>query len=255
MKSVLFTCGIGDFIAMESYFTKSERESVSSIHWASRARVSLMDLIPFVFPNVKTHKIERDTWGAPFTRTFCISSRKELPGLDPSVDDWSVKIIVDDFKRGRRRFQGSTLASSKLADISGLNLPASYFVFHAYSENARTPIRDLTAEELAFAAKRIQRSHAIVIVNKGGQGLPIPGAIDLSDQLTLLEAIEVTKQASGFVGAASVFSVVASKVLPPAKLFIKGSLDLKINYSNFYYAPHRTHDFVAQNLLRILQRV
>ena len=255
MKSVLFTCGIGDFIAMESYFTPAERAEVESIHWASRARASLMDLIPFVFPNVKTHKIERDTWGAPFTRTFCISSRKELPGLDPSVHDWSVKIIVDDFKRGRRRFQGSTLVGRKLADISALNLPARYFVLHPYSENARTPVRDLSAEELSFACKRIQRIMSIVVINKGGNCNPIPGTIDLSDQLTLPESIEVVKQSSGFVGAASVFSVVASKVLPPQKLFIKGSLDLKMNYSNFYYAPHRTHDFVAQNLMRILQRV
>jgi hypothetical protein len=250
---ILLTCGLGDFIAMASYFTDAERASVQTIHWATRARESLMQLVPFVFPNVAEHVVERDTWGAPFSKTFCISSRAELPGLDPAVTDWSVKFIVEDVKRKRRKYQGSTLANGALCDISRLDLPARYYVVHPHSENARTPIRDLTSEEWAGVHRHLhQRGIPIVIVNKGGERLPEQlGVIDLSDQLTLLEAIEVTKHAAGFVGAASLFSVIASKTLPIERIRIKGSADLKKNYYWFYYAPHATNAFITDDLLKM----
>ena len=251
---VLLTCGIGDFIAMESHFTAKERDDVMVIHWASRARQTLMELTPFVFKNVEKHVIERDTWGEPFTKTFCISSRKELPRLDPSVIDWSVKGIVNEVKSGRRKYEGSTLVKQQLCDISRLKLPDKYFVVHPYSENARTPVRDLTNDEWLFAHNRLRTlGMPIVIVNKGGESIrQLPGVTDLTNQLSLAEAIEVTKRGTGFVGAASLFSVIASKIMPINRLFIKGSRDLKMNYSWFYYAPHRTNTFVSDSLLRTM---
>jgi hypothetical protein len=254
MKRVLFTCGVGDFIAMESYFTAAEREDVEAIHWASRARQTLMELVPFVFQNVKEHIIERDSWGPPFSRTFCISSRRELPRLNPSVHDWSVKIIVGEVRHRLRHYRNSTLVAHQLCNISHLNLPPYYFAVHPYSDNARTPIRDLTHEEWRLAHARLQdRNIPLVVVNRGDELLQsLPGVIDLTNKLTLLEAIEVTKHAAGFIGAASVFSVVASKTLPSNRLFIKGSRDLKLNYSAFYYAPHKTNSFVNDSLLGAL---
>jgi hypothetical protein len=251
---VLLTCGIGDFIALESYLTRAEREAVEVIHWASRARAALMALIPFVFRNVKRHVVERDTWGAAFTKTFCISSAKELPGLAKGVRDWSVGVIVNDYRRKQRHYDQSSVIANRLCDVSRLGLPEKYFVVHPYSENARTPVRDLTRDEWLLAYKRLnQRSIPIVIVNTGGERLEsLPDVIDLTNRLTLLEAIEVTKGAAGFIGAASLFSVVASKTLPADRLFIKGSKDLKMNYATFYYAPLRGNAFVDPKLASIL---
>ncbi len=251
---ILLTCGIGDFVAMESYLTDAEREAVRAIHWASRARPALMELVPFAFPNLDEHVVERDTWGPPFSATFCIYSRKDLPNLDPSVLDWSVKIIVDQVRSKARRYTSSSLVRRSLCDISRLQLPERYFVVHPYSENARTPVRDMTPQEWALAHSRIRSQNAVpIIVNKGGQRLErLPGTLDLTDELTLAESIEVTKRASGFIGAASLFSVVASKTLPSNRIIIKGSRDLKMNYSGFYYAPHATNSIVTVNLLRTL---
>lgn len=252
---VLLTCGIGDFIAMESYFTPTERLAVRAIHWASRARAALMQLVPLVFPNAGEYVVERDKFGPPFSRTFCIHSARELPGLDPRVVDWNVAQIVAEVRSRARRYGGSSFVGRKLADVSRFNLPPRYFVVHPYSENARTPIRDLTEQEWVLAHKRIRLNSATaVIINRGEQRLQrLPNTIDLTNETTLEEAIEITNGASGFIGAASLFSVVAAKTLPASHLVIKGSRDLKMNYAGFYYAPHATGAIVTCNLLRTLR--
>jgi len=255
VTAILLTCGLGDFVALESHLSPAEREAVTAIHWATRNRESLLALVPFVFPNVADHVIERDTWGAAFTREFSVASRAEFPDLDSAVLDWNVRSIVDDVWHGRRKYHGSTVARTQFANISRLKLPAEYFVVHPFSENARTEVRDLRVEEWMVTRAYIHgRCDArIVIVNKGGERLPHPaGVIDLTNQLTLLEAIEVTKGASGFIGCASVFSVVAAKVLPEDRLFIKGNKYLRKYFHWFYYAPHEGNAFISTDLLKIL---
>jgi len=249
-KEILLTCGIGDFVAMTSYLTENERTSVEVIHWATRARDSLMHLIPFIFPNVKTHIVVRDKWGPAFSKDFCIASRAELPSLAASVVDWNIAALVREAKARKRKFYGSPLVARQLCNIGHLELPGRYFVVHPYSENARTPIRDLTDSEWRRVHCTLQaRGFPIVIVNKGGIPFaPLAGVIDLTDKLTLIEAIEVTKGAAGFIGAASLFSVIASQLLPKEKLFVKGSGDLKNNFAWFYYAPHVSNSFVVNEL-------
>jgi hypothetical protein len=249
------TCGIGDFIAMESYFTAAERDSVEVIHWATRARKSLMELVPFVFRNVKRHVVERDTWGPAFSKDFSIASRDELPGLDGSVVDWNVNAIVEQVRAGKRTYAVSPLIAQPLWDITHLQLPERYFVVHPYSENARTPVRDLSFNEWLSVYSFVRARHtSVVVVNKGGIPYASPSdVIDFTDRLDLLAAIEVTKGACGFAGVASVFSVVASKVLPKESLFIKGGRDLRENYSSFYYAPLVGNSFITDNLIKICQ--
>jgi hypothetical protein len=96
-----------------------------------------------------------------------------------------------------------------------------------------------------------------VIINKGDERMKqYPNVIDLSDQLSLLEAIEVTKQSSGFIGASSIFSVVASKVLAPGQIFIKGYKLLKDEFAWFYYAPHEdASQLVVQDLTSIIPKL
>lgn len=252
-QEILLTCGIGDFIAMTSYLAENERKSVKTIYWATRARESLLQLVPFVFPNVKNHIIVRDKWGPAFSKDFCVTSGADLPGLMPSIADWNIAAIVREARARKRVFHGSPLVRQQLCDIGRLKLPASYFVAHPYSENARTWVRDLTETEWLRVYRRLQeRGFPIVVVNKGGSPFaPLLGVIDLTDKLTLLEAIEVTKGASGFIGAASLFSVIAAQLLPKEELIIKGSRDLKDNFSWFYYAPHTSNSFVVRNLTKL----
>ena len=249
-REILLTCGIGDFIAMTSYLTEHERNGVEVIHWATRARESLLNLIPFVFPNVKTHVVVRDKWGPAFSKDYSVASRAELPDLETSIVDWSVAVLIREARSGKRLFRGSPLVTQRVCGIEHLKLPIGYFVVHPYSQTARTSFRDLTEKEWRHVHARLHAQGVpIVIVNEGETIFsPLPGVVDLTNKLTLVEAIEVIKGACGFVGAASVFSVIAAKVLPADKLCVKGHPDLKNNFSWFYYAPYNDNSFVVADI-------
>lgn len=255
MMRILISCGIGDFIGIESYMRHDEREAVVAIHWATRQREGLQEIVPFAFPNLREHVIERDTWGAPFTDDFCVSSRDQLPNLPPEVLDWSVRACCDEI-RGGRTFYGSTFVKRTLCDITYLQLPPRYFVVHPYSENARTPERDLNPEEWLAVQRHVARLRLpLVIINKGDERMRQQHeALDLTGKLTLLEAIEVTKGAAGFVGCSSLFAAIAAKFLPAEYLFIKSNRSVKMHFYWLYYAPQESNSFVTDDLLKIIPR-
>jgi len=249
---ILLTCGIGDFIAMESHAPLVERELVTSIHWATRARESIQQLVPFVFPNVEEHVVQRDTWGAPFTTEFCVSSRDDLPNLPPEVVDWSVKVVSDEIRTGQRRFHGSALMDVQLATLDGIPLPTRpYFVVHPFSENARTVERDLDPRERTAAFRHAAKlGYSCVVVNKGGPRIAVPpNVVDLSDKLTLFQTLEIVKRAAGFIGCASFPAVLAAQVLTPQWLFVKCNPSVKRFYHWLYYAPQSTNQFCSSDLL------
>lgn len=258
MSRILLTCGAGDFIALESFLTLKERCEVTEIFWATRARSLIEQLVPWVFPNVIAQTVVRDTWGDDFQAGFCVHSASELSeGTPTDVVDLNIDKVVTEARAGYRRYRGSSLALAQLASISHLDLPERYFVVHPYSQNARTEDRDLSHDEWALACRLLRAARVpVVVVNQGDDRYKsFPGVIDLTDKLSFLEALEVTRRASGFIGAASVFSVLAAKNLTEQQLFVKGNPSLKRDYSWFYYAPHSTNNFVNGDLKKVLPRI
>lgn len=252
---VLLTCGIGDFIALESFLTPRELNSVTEIHWATRAREALQPLLPFVFPNLTSQVIVRDDFGDAFEEGFAVESAADLPELtDNLVVDWSFKGISEDVHAGHRRYEGSSLTKKQLANVTCIE-NSKYFVVHPYSENARTTDRDMTKQEWIMTCRMLRaRGYGIIVLNKGTEKLPPqPGVEDLTNKLSLLEALEITRNASGFIGASSVFSVLAAKVCPPNNVFIKGHNLLKNFYADIYYPL--TPDVVTNDLLKTLPKL
>ena len=254
---VLLTCGIGDFISIESHLTQAEREGVTAIHWATRARREIETLVPEAFPNVVEHVIERDTWGAPFTPEFCVSSRAELPNLPDDVVDWNVAAIADEIRRGAREYRGSSLIRRELIPPT-YTLPNEYIVVHPYSENAPAAARDLTCAEWYCVQQRAKRMRLpIVIVNKGMARFPVQvrdvQVRDFTNMLSVREVVEITKGASMFVGCSSFPAIVAAQTLPAERLFVKAYPAVKKFFYWFYYAPQITNAFVTDDLRKIMQ--
>lgn len=72
--------------------------------------------------------------------------------------------------------------------------------------------------------------------------------INLSNLLSIEESIELTKQCSYFFGIDSLFSVIASKLLPSDKIYIKSNNDHAHNNKNVYWYPIKNinlHNFIT----------
>lgn len=245
-KSILLTCGLGDFIAIESYLSVRELYDVENIYWATIAENNIMPLVPHVFPNIKKH--------ISLSIKQCIEYKWELQDNEynmEDVQDYGISALFKQSLLKQRIYQGSSLIRKKLSDITYLQLPKNYIVVHPYSENAPTEARDINAHEWDIIKTHLlDKGVKIVIVNKGQLKMPShPNLIDLTNNLNILEAIEVVKLSNGFIGASSVFSVIASKVLPQWKIYVKGHNLLKDIYWKFYYAPLETNHFIQNALI------
>lgn len=257
--NLFFSCGVGDFVALESFLTDKEKENTSRVYLATRAADSIAQLAPFVFPHLKEITVPEIPWGKPFSTTFCITKKEELKTkFNHTQDlttwhDFGVVSLIDEIKKGKRTFNRSTLIEKKLTPLSKFNLPKNYFVIHPNSYNAPTVIRDLTDEEWRRIQTWLQkRKQPYVILNKCGKTTPVCSlGINLANATNLLEAIEISKKASGYLGCASAFSVVVSKLnIPHNNIFIKGHQDLRDNFTDFYYQPMR-HNRVFTSLLNL----
>ena len=253
--NILLTCGIGDFFALECFLTKEEKESVQSILWASRARRALEGMVSIVFPNLQQQIRLLDNFGPYGSDTFCINGFRELArfGIDYDplkVKDYSIKGLIPQVLQKSRTYQGSTICQTDLCDITQFDLPKTYCVIHPYSRNAAEAGRDLTEEELNIISKRLMVCKMMgIVLNVGNKmGNKCPNIIDLTNETSLLESVEITKRATKFVGCASCLSVIASKMISEHSLAIKANEMLRRRLWAFYYAPRDNNQFLHRSL-------
>lgn len=267
MSKVLFTCGVGDFIAIETWLTPAEKEAVVVIYWATRARKTIQESInlKLIFPNLQEQISLYENWCSAEEwsddirsgKIYCIQSKSDVPTLGTNVGndviDYSIVKILE---RPETPYSNSAYLRNILADIGKFNLPEKYVCIHPYSSNAIAPFRDISAEEWNSVRKYLNNNNiqGVVIGTHSNKSTPIPfdqRLLNLTDRTSIAEALEITKKSSAFIGSSSVFSVLAAKALPEEKVFIKGHhtlksssyLSYKVMYKyrrplgNFYYHP------------------
>lgn len=219
MTRVLIRCKLREFVAIESFLTHREREAVTTIYWATEDRTQIEILAKIAFPNLQDEITLRD-------------------GEQLSSDVRDLNALIGEIDEGSRVYTYSTFARYILTDVS-FNLPEKYIVVSPFSEGSRDYDQDLTQAEL----DEIKSDLPIIILDQGSttDTAFVKGAKDLRGQTSLLEAFEVVKGASGFIGAPSVLSVIASKVLDRSQLLIKGQ---QKNRTNLYFAPQVIDTFI-----------
>lgn len=148
VKSILLTGGIGDVIALESFFSDEQRQSLESIYYATRAHKTIRQIFEALpnYPSLKRHVI---IW-EDFSRVFAFHSKNELvehinPQQGSTEQDWQARISryqrwmsllepVADFSISMRfpqcncyfrPYNGSSLLKHKIADIFRFCLPGS----------------------------------------------------------------------------------------------------------------------------------
>ncbi len=235
---VLLTCGAGDFIAIEGWLAVWETHAVTEIAWATPAQKLIMPLADLVFPNLVKHETLVSNWGEAGGDDSCIETGELLSenlGRQSWEEDWSIGKIVAQASDGKREYKGSSLMGMRLCWPP--DIPKPYIAIHPVSSNAPTSTRDMDEKDWRATTHWLKRHGWLggALGTNPNDAPTHPHLYNLMGQTSLLESLEITKQAAGFIGCASVLSVMAAASIPERCVRIKGNSTLRDEYQWFYY--------------------
>jgi hypothetical protein len=261
--NVLFTGGIGDFFAIESFMTNAQRNAIKHVFLATRAQKAIQSILEAspIFPKLQRVTVLHHDW----SKIFCVVSYEHLRSLSKSekwnIDfsivpndliDNSIYYVFNEITSGKRVYNPSAIFDHCFADISRFNLPETYTFIQPYSPNDRQGgRRDFTDEDWKITLKKLESAEkkGVVVVNSDDEVPTSPYLINLSNQTSVIEAIEIAKKCDSFIGVDSCFAGLVSKFLPASSMIIKTVNQHYLNYLKVYCSPHTTFDFVHSNIV------
>lgn len=272
----LFTGGLGDFIGAESFMSDKEKDSVTTVCWATRNREEIraaVDLLS-IFPNMVEEKIlfddfcdERPTrdW-QPGDRFMNIGKKHELnikcglnlsPAELDAISDHSLDATLEGIFAGHRRFQSSRIATrTPLPDVSHFNLPDQYIVIHPWSD-AEINGREFNEHDWPSIFKFLENAELKgVVVNQSKYPAPKNDLlIDLTNKTSLKESLSIIRNASGCILCASSLACFATKIFPIHKIWLKGGHPHMFSdwATYFYHGPFTKPNEIIFKDLKILE--
>lgn len=258
-SSIFLTGGLGDTITVESFLTNSQRESIETIYYATRQFEPLKELINSsnIFPKLKNNinlwKESNDFWCffsiADFLKKEQGLNSKIKLGINNSKD-LSILVLFKEIKDKKIKYNNSSFLKKEICNVKNFKLPKEYIVVAPYSTDKRNKNRDFTQKDweksLNFCKKNNMKC---VVINKGNGHVPQNrNVINLNNQTNVIEAIEILKQSSGYLGIDSWLSVLAAKLFDENFLQIKSDNEHLLNNLYCYYAPKQKFDFIKNNI-------
>jgi hypothetical protein len=249
--------GFGDLFALDFRLTPEQRDVVTGVLCAPWTADRLQEFLPYVFKNIKE---------------ICVLNKQNNTGSQVDISKCSAHtlaalyfkepIAVVDYRwlSTEPVWRGFFLNKSN-ADISKFNLPARFILLHPYSSWSSAPDRDLKWEEFYELSRFAKRVNLPIVVIGNNQHKPRFGLkraqrrahvgavaaitsmlkwIDLTNTTTILEAVEIVKRATVFVGASSCWGVLAAAQLPATHCLIK----MDDNLLNWDYCAKYFYPFV-----------
>ena len=261
-----FSCGVGDFIAIESRMSHYEKESVTEVVFCTRQHEMLERLIrdSNMFPNcVKFTSLHNRWWkkpGDPYL--FCVGNKYSINSIPEvnlsssyieSLEDFSVDHVINDINYKRRELTKSSIVEfiKRQNEVDCFTLPERYTVIHPFSNNRQHPERDFDSSDwsVVYSYALNNKTHCVIL---NDQDCSIPRShrlINLSTQTTLYESFKILEGAEAFIGCASVLSVYASRLDIPTT--IKGNWNHLLSNGatrEFYYGQQRKNLTVTAKL-------
>lgn len=247
---VLLTGGLGDVIAIESFWTDEMRQSLETIYLATPAGKGIIELFNSLpnYPKLKgaislwddwsNFKMILNKWGLLYSLS---QTYEDYPTLD-QVEDWSFLEVFKKFKKGKLPYQGSSFIKHELTAIP--ELPERFALIHPQTTDRYE--RMFTEQDWEFTLHWLEdRQLQGVVVGQGRDDCDAR-LLNLVNRTSLVEAIEVTKRAHAFIGMDSLFSVLASKVVPKDRFIVKTTQQANLEmWAPFYYAPMSSVEFLT----------
>ena len=260
---ILLTGGVGDFIAMESFFSEYEEKSIRHVFYATRAQKEISTLFD-ALPNYNIEKhitcFDRFNVKLPYLKSIEDLHRFTKIRL-PGVSDYSIIKKFKDIRNNQYKNHNSSFLKYELVkDIRNkFNLPPQYIVVQPCTRASyrKSQWRELPPHKWNFLlSNRLCQTgpllqgrrlkvinplglptldhQKIVILNVEDCQIPYDkDIINLTNKTTLIESIEILKNANGYFGVNSALSVLAAKLFTRDRLYIHG----KTKNMDVYYYP------------------
>lgn len=258
-KKILVTGGVGDFFAIESMMSNDQKEALEAVYYATRSQKIIQSLLENhpSFPNLKTHEIVYDDWSSRFCFINILEVRASIsnPKILDNVDDWSISRIFSLFHSKYLKYEICSFLSHTFAKVDRFNLPPTYITIAPYSINDKRNPRDFNEQDWKSLTDALIKNNLIgVVLNIGEDPVPNhPNIINLSNQTSIQESIEILRGSIGFVGIDSCLSVIASKMFNENNIFIKSANQWINQHLSAYYSPRSnlqiTHDKINNKCL------
>jgi ADP-heptose:LPS heptosyltransferase len=258
-SSIFITGSIGDFFALESFLTEEQRKSISRIVYATQKKSEIQTLFSSLsnFLSLKEHVSIwtdfSDRW-CFFDKQECIRQfaikKKSVPADLHVAEDFSILMKFPMIMNGSLTYNGSSFLKQKLAEISRFDLPKSYVVICPCSTDKRLANRDFDVKDWTECLKWLEKiGKKGVVLNTGKDSIPSSDfLIDLSNQTSINEAVEVLKSACGYIGIDSSLSVLATKLFFGPTLQVKSVNPHCYRYAKCYYAPQTDFSFMVREI-------
>ncbi len=257
--TILVTGGLGDVMTIESYLTDDQRRNLKGVYYATRQAAAARKMFEAI-PSYR--RVEHVVVWEDFSKFFAFYSKAEvedrlkkskvaLPKNWWAVQDHSIAAVFPLVNSGTVTYNGSSLLTQPVADLTEKQLPADYVAVCPYTINdKRSASRDFDQKDWDRLIKHIESKGTTgVVVNQGTDPVPThPRIMDLSNRTTLAEAVEVIKQAKGYFGIDSAFSVLAAKLFDPPDIVVKTRNPFLLSYKHVYYAPKKAYGFIRERL-------
>lgn len=259
-KEIFITGGIGDVIALESFFSSVFRENLNTIYYGTNKQQPIQSLFETIpnYPNLINHVV---VW-KDFSNFWCFFGKEDylhkatrekihIPYGVYNAEDFSISRKFHDLNI--KSYNNSSFILFELANIDKFSLPQDYVCICPYSTDKRTRIRDFNHLDWKGTLNYLKRNELKgVILNIGNDRIPEDKhLINLNNQTTLIESIEILKKSKGYIGVDSSLSVLATKLFSDSDIFIKSNNQHLYRWKHVYYAPKTNFNFIRESFQNI----
>lgn len=271
-KFVIITGGIGDFLTIDYFFSFSEKHNIIFITTQS---LKLKTILQFYN---KTNKYYSLYFNFSLIGKPGFDNTHELINFFPELKNIKTINMVDYFPLIRKlinskKVTGNNMLLNKtIIDIKNkFNIPECFALINPYTEDIR--LHCIKCKELHNGTQKCRLTRNFVNTDYSNvfnflkktqiigviisiTPIHIPdmykdiNVINLSyNNLSIIECIELTKQCNYFFGIDSLFSVIATKMLPINNIYIKCNNNHGYKNKDIFWYPHK--DINLQRFINI----
>jgi hypothetical protein len=243
----LFTGGLGDVLALESFFPERVRAALSGLTLACPAAPAVADLFGALpnYPRLKGCTILPTGSAVYYEKAGVEKAHGKV-----MAEDWSIATRFPTL-RGED-YTGSSFLAHRLCQSRSIGQP--YVVVVPHSRWGRWADRSFDAADWQACLDYLAEYELLgVILHEGPEVVePHPRLLDLTNQTSVTEAVEILKGAEGYLGIDTWLSVLAAKLFAPGRLAVKSVWGHCYEWQHLYFAPCREFPFLKRSLAQCL---